>query len=425
VTTIDLGPVSRDEFDPGEPAVTPERRRRGAFALLLVTTVLIGATGATPPAHAVQAAALSDLAEVERVEIFGDIAVGVVPDTGEVVAVSLDTGRLRWRHDSGFNGRPSVQIADGLVILDTGAGSPRQVSIVDLDTGRPVARADGSALAPATRGIQAVRRVDESGSIARAIGPGGDWVTAWPPESTPIPVYAHGRRTAAVVALESDGRVRRLDLLTGAWTSLGRMEAGDTPIGLYDGRLQVRQDSRGPGFITVYDTTGGLLNPVWAKRVSGSDPPRLMACGAFLCSGTFSGTRAYDLEDGGLRWAVDRFRITASAAGADGEPILTGVLTDDHLRSEEAILDPARGRLVAALGPWRLGAVLGGRAFVYRSGVAGRAWFGEVDLGSPAARVRTTLHLPVPAQRCDFGERWAVCQTGVADQPPYAIPIAP
>jgi hypothetical protein len=101
------------------------------------------------------------------------------------------------------------------------------------------------------------------------------------------------------------------------------------------------------------------------------------------------------------------------------------VIIDEQRRFQEALLDPATGRLLAKLGSWRLGAIVGDRAFVYRPGVAGRAWLGEVDLGSPQPGVRTTLHLPVPAQRCDFGERWAVCLTGVADQPPFAVPLPP
>lgn len=424
MATIDLGEVGPEEFDPGGLVVAPETRRRGALALLLVTVILIGAAGAGPPAHAVRPSALGDLAEVERVDIAGDIAVGVLPDTGDVVAVSLSTGQRLWRNDPGFNGRPAVQIADGLVVLDAGAGSPRQVSIVDLRTGRTIDRSDGSAVAPAVDGIQAVRRFDDTGSsTVRAIGPGASWVAAWPRDAIPLPVYARGRREPAVVAMESGGTVRRLDLLTGAWTPLGRMELGDIPIGLFDGRLQIRQDRRGAGYIAVYDTAGGELTELWRDRLSGSDPPRLIPCGAYLCGGMFGSTTAYAIDDGRTVWSAPRFRITATAEGAHGEPILAGVITDGQRRSQEALLDPATGRLLTALGSWRLGAVIGGRAFVYRPGVAGRAWLGEVDLSSPRPRVRTTLHLPVPAQRCDFGEQWAVCLTGVADQPPFAVPV--
>src|SRR5262245_25104884 len=85
VATIDLGEVGPEEFDPGRLVVAPETRRRGVLALLLATVVLIGAAGAVPPAHAVQASALADLADVERVDIAGDIAIGVLPDDGDVV----------------------------------------------------------------------------------------------------------------------------------------------------------------------------------------------------------------------------------------------------------------------------------------------------------------------------------------------------
>jgi hypothetical protein len=419
--TIDLGELNLEEFDPGELVVAPERRRRAVLTLLLAAVVLIGAAGSRPPGHAVQASALADLADAEQVDIAGDIAVGVLPDTGEVVAVSLRTGNRLWRRDPGFNGRPNVQIAGSLVILDAGAGSPRNVSIVDLQTGRQVDRSDGSVVAPAVDGVQAVRRVDETGSTVRAIGPGGTWVAAWPPDASPIPAYAQGFRAPAVVAMASDGGVGRLDLLTGTWTALGRMRLGDIPLGLFDGRLQVRQDRRGAGYIALYDTAGGKLTELWRDRLSGSDPPRLIPCGAYLCGGTFGSTTAYDLADGHTVWSANGFRITGTEAGARGAPVLTGVVTDEQRRSQEALLDPATGRLLAVLGAWRLGGVIGGQALVYRPGVAGRAWLGELALDSPAAGVRTTLHLPVPAQHCDFGERWAVCVTGVADQPPYAV----
>jgi hypothetical protein len=328
-----------------------------------------------------------------------------------------------WRTEPAFNGRPTVQNAYGLVVLYAGVGSPRLVSMVDLRSGRLAYRSDGSTVAPAAAGIQAVRRVDDTGSTVRALGPGGSWVAAWPRAAIPLPVYAQGRREPAVVAMESDGTVRRLDLLTGTWTGLGRVDLGDIPIGLFDGRLQVRQDRRGAGYIALYDTDAGVLKQLWRDRLSGSDPPRLIPCGAYLCGGMSGSTTAYAPADGHEVWSANRFRITASATGARGEPLLTGVVTDGQRRSQEALLDPATGRLLAVLGSWRLGAVIGGRALLYRPGVAGRAWLGEVDLGSPQPRVRTTLHLPVPAQRCDFGGDWAVCLTGVADQPPYAVRI--
>lgn len=421
--TIDLGTLSQEEYEPGRLVVSPERRRRGAFAAILAAVVLVGAAGAVPPAHAVEPSALSDLAEVERVDIAGDIAIGVLPADGQVVAVSLSTGKRLWRNGSGFTGRASVQIADGLVVLDTGAGSPRLVSIVDIRSGHVAYRSEGSAIAPATAGIQAVRRVDDTGSTVRAVGPGGSWVAAWPRDAIPLPVYAQGRPIPAVVAMESDGTVRRLDLLAGTWTPVGQVERGDIPIGLFDGRLQVREERRGAGYIALYATDAGTLKPLWRDRISGSDPPRLLPCGAYLCGGTVGSTTAYALQDGHVVWTANRFRISGSATGADGEPILTGVMTDGQRRSQEALVDPATGRVLAVLGSWRLGAVIGGRALVYRPGVAGRAWLGEVDLGSPRPRVRTTLHLPVPAQRCDFGAEWAVCLTGVADQPPYAVRI--
>jgi hypothetical protein len=294
---------------------------------------------------------------------------------------------------------------------------------VDLHSGRLAYRSDGSAVAPAAAGVQAVRRVDDTGSTVRAVGLGGSWVTDWPRDATPIPVYAHGVRQSAVVAMEADGTVRRLDLLTGTWTSLGRVDREDSPIGLFDGRLQVRQDRRGAGYIALYGVSQGTLTPLWRDRLSGSDPPRLIPCGRYLCGGTGGSTTAYGLDDGQPIWTASRFRITATAAGMRGEPILTGTVTDGRGRSQEALLDPATGRQLTVLGPWRLGAVVGGRALVYRPGVAGRAWLGEVDLGAPDPRVRTTLHLPVPAQRCDFGAAWAVCLTGVADQPPFAVPL--
>ncbi len=426
MATIDLGEVGPEEFDPGRLVVAPETRRRGVLGLLLATAVLIGAAGAVPPAHAVQPSALADLADVEQVDIVGDVAIGVLPDNGDVVAVSLSTGRRLWRNDPGFNGRPTVQIAGNLVVLDTSPGSPRQVSLVDISTGRTVGRAEGSTIAPMMAGVQAVRRVgDDGSSTVQALGPGGSWVAAWPRDAIPLPVYAQGRRQPAVVATESGGAVRRLDLRTGTWTPLWRMEWGDIPIGLFDGRLQLRQDRRGAGYIAVYDTTGGTLRELWRDKLSGSDPPRLIPCGAYLCGGMFGSTTAYALDDGHPVWTASRFRITAAAEGAHSEPILAGVVTDGQRRSQEALLDSATGRLIAALGSWRLGAVVGGRAFVYRPGVAGRAWLGEVDLRSPQPRVRATMHLPVPAQRCDFGELWAVCLTGVADQPPFAVPIPP
>jgi hypothetical protein len=104
---------------------------------------------------------------------------------------------------------------------------------------------------------------------------------------------------------------------------------------------------------------------------------------------------------------------------------MAGVVTDGLRRSQEALLDPVNGRILAMLGSWRLGLVAGGTAYVYRTGIAGQAWLGTVDLRRPQAGVRATLHLPVPAQHCDFSEQWAVCLTGVAGQPPYAIRLLP
>lgn len=423
VATIDLGEVGQEDWDPGVLAVSRERGRRGLVLLLLAVTVLCGASAAVPIPPDVHAVTLADLADADGVVIDGDVAVGVLPDSGEVVAVSLAGGRLRWRHDPGFDGRPTVQIADGQVILDTGAGTPRTVSIVDLTSGREMVRVEGSTVTPAIAGVQAVRQVDETGSTVRALGPAGGWVAAWPPESVPIPVYAQGRRAPAVVAMRSDGLVRRLDLIHGTWTDLGRVELGDIPLGLFDGRLQVRQDRGGSGYIALYDSAGGELTSLWRDRLSGSDPPRLIPCGVYLCGGIFGSTTAYAPADGRVAWEANRFRITAGVDGPGGSSILAGVVTDIQGRSQEALADAADGRLLTILGPWRLGAVLGGRAYLYRSGIAGRAWLGEIDLGSPQPRVRTTLHLPMPAQSCDFSERWAVCLTGVAGQPPYAVPL--
>jgi hypothetical protein len=428
VTTIDLGEAGREEWDPGLLGLAPQADslRRRLLVGILVVAVLIGAAGAAPPAHGIRASALAELAEVERVDIDGDVAVGVLPDSGEVVAVSLATGALLWRRDPGFNGLPTVQLSGDLVILDTSPGSPHKVSIVDAHSGRPLYQADGSTVAPSVRGFQAVRRFDGTRTTVTGIGPTGGWVAAWPSDASPIPVYAQGWPEPAVVAMEPDRRVRSLDLVSGVWTELGRVEFGDIPLGLFDGHLQVRQDRRGADYIALYDTGSGSgpLRELWRDRISGSDPPRLIPCGAYLCGG-FGNTTAYDLRDGHIAWSAGWFRITATVPGAHGEPLMAGVVTDGLRRSQEALLDPVNGRILAMLGSWRLGLVAGGTAYVYRTGIAGRAWFGTVDLRRPQAGVRTTLHLPVPAQHCDFSEQWAVCLTGVADQPPYAIRLSP
>ncbi|NUO60169.1 MAG: PQQ-binding-like beta-propeller repeat protein [Hamadaea sp.] len=249
MTLIDLGETGRDEPE-WEPPVPGWRQRRReilavliGIAALLLPQASVSATAAAPPII------LEPLAGVvDDVHIVGDVALGVLSETAEIAAVSLDTGELLWRH-------PGVEV----YATDPAAG---RVALVGLAGGR-------------TPEIEVV--------TART----GQLVEAWPDAP---PVYSHGRRVIERSALPTAVEERAVSVI--------------------DGLLQTVRGEPGDYSVTFWRPDGDRMVPLWTQQVVGSPMRAFFPCGGLVCAADRGGLSGLDPQTGKLVWAAGRFTLT-------------------------------------------------------------------------------------------------------------------
>ncbi|MEV6970177.1 hypothetical protein AB0M47_34215 [Hamadaea sp. NPDC051192] len=249
MTLIDLGETGRDEpeWEPRRPGW--RQRRREILAGLIAIAVLLLPQASVPATAAALPIVLQPLAGVvDDVHIVGDVALGVLSETVEVAAVSLDTGALLWR-------RPGVAV----YATDPAAG---RVALVGRAGGR-------------TSQIEVVE--------ART----GQLVEAWPDA---LPVYSHGRRVVARSALPQ--------------------AVGERAVSVIDGLLQTVRGEQGDYSVTFWRPDGDRMVPLWTQEMVGSPVRAFFPCGGLVCAADRGGVSGLDLQTGRLVWAALRFTVT-------------------------------------------------------------------------------------------------------------------
>lgn len=425
MTLIDLGDTgpADEPWDPPGPGIARalRDRRRELLAAVVAAVVLLlpqasaPASGGSPPVE------LAALTGADDLRVVGEIAVGLVPDSSEVVAVAIGTGQVRWRRSAGSFA--VADPADGLVTVVSGADgrTRRETELVDARTGQTVARAEGLPLAAAVDGVQVVRTT--AGDRIVGLRRGGGWSARWEWRATAWPVFRHGRAVPELLVVAEDGAASMLDLASGASRPLGLLPREEHPIGVFDGLLQSLSRGSESTTVTLYRPVAGSLDVLWSQRLETDGRLGLFACDGWLCEAGQTGTIGLDPQDARVVWAAGRFSATERIDQPFDGPLLAGRLREAFRGEQRAVLDAGTGRIVARLGLWEIAGVADDLAVVFLPGRANQAWLGSLDLAVAQPVVQPRTRLTGPVDDCTAAGRWAVCLSGVAGQAPFAVAL--
>lgn len=414
MTVIDLGERPHDDWQPPALGFSRTLRRwwRQLAAAGFAVTVLVGLPASSPAAPGRQSTQLTALAGAEEIEIVDGVAIAIVRD--EVIAADLATGAVLWRRAD-----TSARVADraaGLLTVVTFA-SAAHTSLVEARSGAVVAQSPGLPVLPAVGGVQVVGAPD--GEEIVGLSAAGSWRRPWERHVEGFPVYAQGRSAAQALLFAADGALNVLDLRTGELRALGRLPAGERPIGLFDGLVQTIRGGQGSTTVTLFGIGDAGPAPAWSERLGSRFREELFPCGLLLCATDGTGTVAHAPTDGRLVWAAGRFAVELPG---DGD-LMAGRLVDPMRPEQAALLDVRTGVVVARLGKWLVAPSSQRQREVvtYLPGGPGRAWLGVLDLST--ATVRPTVHLTESVEACAADDGWVVCRSGIAEAPPFAVDL--
>ncbi|MFJ6197063.1 PQQ-binding-like beta-propeller repeat protein [Micromonospora sp. NPDC092111] len=398
MTVIDLGELGHDELVDLPPRPPRPVGRQLRAALLTVLVLLTVAAAAPAPARLARIP-VPDLPEPAHL-VVGDLLVltgprTLAPTAGQLTAVDLADGRIRWRAPLPDNQQLVVldEVGDDMVVSTDPGGEPVTM-LLDHADGRVRWRQPGSAVSTGNGGLL-LEDVEVDGVTVRGVDPASGAVRWSVGTGAATPGYRAGARgIEELVLVTAAGRVEVYDVDTGV-----RRLTFAVPPAHGDSRelAQVAGDvllvDEEPGRAAGYDLDTGRRRWV-TPLVPHLGTPFAYSCGDAVCLGAPSGARVLDPVTGRLRWAAD-----------DWAPLFTvgdwllGARADGQQRESFALLDPATGRVHADLGGWRL---VQGRpgttVFVTRPLAGGRQLLAELDVGSGALRVRDVLP-----------ERWELC----------------
>ncbi|MEV0807904.1 PQQ-binding-like beta-propeller repeat protein [Micromonospora sp. NPDC050200] len=412
MSVIDLGELSRTA-EPVRPSRPPRPVGRPLPVALVALLALLSLAGAAPGPPRPARLAVPAIAETGPL-VAGDLLVLPVPITTasgtlrELTAVGLADGRIRWRSPLPVGHQPVVlaEVGGDVVVTADPGGEPVS-AVLDRASGRVRWRQAGVAVPTGDGGLLledaepdriAVRGVDVGSGATRwsaVIGPGTIG-------------YRHDDRgITQIVLVTHSGRVEVRDRDTGRLAVAFRVPPA---------RGSVHDTTRVAGDMLLIDGDQGQLAGYGLDTGSlrwqvpfDPDTSFAQACGDAICVGQPPGVRVYDPATGRLRWVDDRWY---PAWLVDGRLL---AVSYDGERESFGLLDPATGRVLAALGPWQLVAskVSGGRLverplLVTRAVSGGRQLLGELDVGTGEVRARDVL--PGGWELCSHRGRTLVCR---------------
>ena len=300
------------------------------------------------------------------------------PESAQRSILDSGTGAVLWRRTSGAT---TVLAVTGDSVLMTTAVAGRdtiEVERVLLRTGRSVWTRD----------------LDATGYVA-AVGPG-----------RLVTVDATGR---TAVLNQEDGAVEATADFSVAPDTGRYVGEGDTARFVSFGdRLYLARREGGVASLTAYRIPD--LRKVWRSTANSLGWPT--DCGDLLCVSTAAGMTALDAETGRERWSSRHWRLGSDSRSLRIPGPSRPVVEDAGHTLQRAVLDPATGRVRAALGhSQQVGPVV----LRVDSRQIGRIWVQEIGA---ADRVRTLGSLDgLSLERCVAADHHLACadRTGRAN----------
>ena len=236
----------------------------------------------------------------------------LVPTSGAVVALDLDTGETRWRYGQDQPWSSALAVRDGTAYV--GFADRRGLVALDVETGEEQwqveTRGDITAAPTFETGYNALYVGDDTGRVYRITPENGD-VTLRGEVFGPVTTLAHGR--SLLVGTES-GEVYNLlprdETFTGLWrrkvdgwvTDIGRSRERDVSVGTFRG--------------TVYSLLDGadVGSSRWSVEDGGT---HLAVTGEDIVATDGSGLRTLDARTGSVAWEREGKYDAAPAIAGD------------------------------------------------------------------------------------------------------------
>lgn len=413
---IDLG------LDRGEPDTYAAPTRSTVpdwFAPLMIALLVLVTTGASaaPPEPALtqllslRVGPADTYALTDRQELLAQTE-------GTLAAYELGTGQLRWQIGSE---RPTYRLrtADGLVLMrpwtSYGPGQPHTTAL-SLATGKTRWRHDGTVMQlPGSETLLGVYAVRSGGTNRRVQGP----VQALDPVDGTVRWEVQGPGTAVLLGvpganddgtrmmlLRDDRTATVYDLATGEQRATAEWPPanyGPENPAVSGGLLLLRHLGRYGAVVSAYDPA--TLQRVWQRPADKAYEVR--DCGPVACLNSPEGVRGIDPATGMEKWYRPGWR-SVERRGANAIAYGTKAGAGDPA----GIVDPETGTVLVDLAGWRVvGGDAGDHLLVTREVEAGaRTMVAVAEPGAPAGP-RPLADLPPGTGDCQAAPGRLVCRS--------------